>query len=180
MKPASASPSGGSGKTGFTHATIDLFERVIPDPFVLAILITAFVAVVSALFAPHPSFMGIVGGWYKGFFDILTFAFQITLILVTGHAFAHAPCTAAFSARSFLSARTPVQAATLTFVSVAVASFFNWGFGLVIAALLAREVAKRMRVDFAWIVAAGFSGWVVWASGIRVQSHSRRQRTAAQ
>jgi short-chain fatty acids transporter len=63
-------------------------------------------------------------------------------------------------------ARTPVQAATLTFLSVAFASFFNWGFGLVVAALLAREVAKRMRVDFAWIVAAGFSGWVVWASGI--------------
>lgn len=103
MKPASASPSGGSGKTGFTHATIDLFERVIPDPFVLAILITAFVAVVSALFAPHPSFMGIVGGWYKGFFDILTFAFQITLILVTGHAFAHALLYSGFFARSFLS-----------------------------------------------------------------------------
>ncbi|MEA3103630.1 short-chain fatty acid transporter [Caballeronia mineralivorans] len=166
MKPASASPTGGGGKTRFTNATIELFERVIPDPFVLAILITAFVAVASALFAPHASFMGIVGGWYKGFFDILTFAFQITLILVTGHAFAHAPPVQRLFRAVVSIARTPVQAATLTFVSVAVASFFNWGFGLVVAALLAREVAKRMRVDFAWIVAAGFSGWVVWASGI--------------
>jgi len=166
MKPANASPMGGGGKTRFTNATIDLFERVIPDPFVLAILITAFVAVASALFAPHASFIGIVGGWYKGFFDILTFAFQITLILVTGHAFAHAPPVQRLFRAVVSIARTPVQAATLTFVSVAVASFLNWGFGLVVAALLAREVAKRMRVDFAWIVAAGFSGWVVWASGI--------------
>ena len=105
-------------------------------------------------------------GWYKGFFDILTFAFQITLVLVTGHAFAHAaPVQRVFKALVDI-ARTPVQAATLTFVLVAVASFFNWGLGLVVSALLAREVAKRMRVDFAWIVAAGFSGWVVWASGI--------------
>ena len=105
-------------------------------------------------------------GWYKGFFDILTFAFQITLVLVTGHAFAHAaPVQRVFKALVDI-ARTPVQAATLTFVLMAVASFFNWGLGLVVSALLAREVAKRMRVDFAWIVAAGFSGWVVWASGI--------------
>jgi len=165
MKPAAASPSS-AGRARFTDATIRLFERLIPDPFVLAILITVIVAAAGALFGPHASFVNIVGGWYKGFFGILTFAFQITLILVTGHAFAHAPPVQRVFRAVVSLARTPVQAATLTFLSVAVASFFNWGLGLVIAALLAREVAKRMRVDFAWIVAAGYSGWVVWASGI--------------
>ncbi|HEY1609216.1 MAG TPA: TIGR00366 family protein, partial [Paraburkholderia sp.] len=165
MKQASASPSPATSSR-FTDATIRLFERMIPDPFVLAILITVIVAAAGALFGPHASFVRIVGGWYKGFFDILTFAFQITLVLVTGHAFAHAPPVQRLFRMIVSLARTPVQAATLTFLSVAFASFFNWGFGLVIAALLAREVAKRMRVDFAWIVAAGFSGWVVWASGI--------------
>ncbi|MCY0386227.1 TIGR00366 family protein [Robbsia sp. Bb-Pol-6] len=165
MTPASDAP-GGRSRLRVTDATIGLFERIIPDPFVLAILITMVVTVVAALIAPRVSFAGIVDGWYKGFFNILTFAFQITLVLVTGHAFAHArPVQALF--RTIVSvARTPVQAAALTFLSVAAASFFNWGLGLVVAALLAREVAKRMRVDFAWIVAAGFSGWVVWASGI--------------
>ncbi|SAK77654.1 short-chain fatty acid transporter [Caballeronia temeraria] len=153
-------------KTRFTEATIRLFERTIPDPFVLAILITAIVAALSLIFAPHASVPKMIGGWYKGFFDIFTFAFQITLVLVTGHAFAHAPPVQRMFKALVSIARTPAQAATLTFVLVAVTSFFNWGMGLVVAALLAREVAKRMRVDFAWIVAAGFSGWVVWASGI--------------
>lgn len=165
MTPIDGAPRARS-RARFTHATIGLFERIIPDPFVLAILITMVVVVVAVLVAPRVSFEGIVGGWYKGFFNILTFAFQITLVLVTGHAFAHArPVQALFRAVVAV-ARTPAQAAALTFLSVAVASFFNWGLGLVVAALLAREVAKRMRVDFAWIVAAGFSGWVVWASGI--------------
>ncbi|RKF46768.1 short-chain fatty acid transporter [Paraburkholderia fungorum] len=164
MKPAAATAP--VRKTRFTEATISLFERTIPDPFVLAILITAIVAALSAIFAPHASLARLVGGWYKGFFDILTFAFQITLVLVTGHAFAHAPPVQRIFKALVSIARTPVQAATLTFVLVAVASFCNWGLGLVVSALLAREVAKRMRVDFAWIVAAGFSGWVVWASGI--------------
>ncbi|WP_233859972.1 short-chain fatty acid transporter [Paraburkholderia sp. HD33-4] len=164
MKPAAtASPV---RKTRFTEATIAFFERTIPDPFVLAILITVFVAVLCVAFAPHASFVHLVGGWYKGFFDILTFAFQITLILVTGHAFAHAPPVQRLFKALVSVARTPIQAATLTFVLVAVASFCNWGLGLVVSALLAREVAKRMRIDFAWIVAAGFSGWVVWASGL--------------
>jgi short-chain fatty acids transporter len=164
MKPAAATAP--VRKTRFTEATISLFERTIPDPFVFAILITAIVAVLSAIFAPHATLGRLVGGWYKGFFDILTFAFQITLVLVTGHAFAHAPPVQRIFKALVSIARTPVQAATLTFVLVAVASFCNWGLGLVVSALLAREVAKRMRVDFAWIVAAGFSGWVVWASGI--------------
>jgi short-chain fatty acids transporter len=163
MKPVGASGTP-SAKAGFTHATIRLFERFMPDPFVLAILITIVVAAAAALFGPNASATHIVGGWYKGFIGIFTFAFQITLVLVTGHAFAHAaPVQNLFKAIVSV-ARTPVQASTLTFVCAAVASFFNWGFGLVVAALLAREVAKRVRVDFAWIVASGFSGWVVWAS----------------
>jgi short-chain fatty acids transporter len=153
-------------KTRFTEATIRLFERTIPDPFVLAILITAIVALLSFIWAPHATLPKMVAGWYKGFFDILTFAFQITLVLVTGHAFAHAPPVQRLFKALVSIARTPAQAGALTFVLVAVTSFCNWGMGLVVAALLAREVAKRMRVDFAWIVAAGFSGWVVWASGI--------------
>ncbi len=153
-------------KVGFTEATIQLFERIIPDPFVLAILITAVVGALALIFGPHASVDRLVTGWYKGFFGILTFAFQITLVLVTGHAFAHAPPVQRVFKGLISIARTPVQAAALTFLLVAIASFFNWGLGLVVSALLAREVAKRMKVDFAWIVAAGFSGWVVWASGI--------------
>jgi short-chain fatty acids transporter len=153
-------------KTRFTESTIRLFERTIPDPFVLAILITAIVAVLSFIWAPHATLPKMITGWYKGFFDIFTFAFQITLVLVTGHAFAHAPPVQRVFRALVSIARTPAQAGALTFVLVAITSFCNWGMGLVVAALLAREVAKRMRVDFAWIVAAGFSGWVVWASGI--------------
>jgi short-chain fatty acids transporter len=164
MKPAATAPT--ARKTRFTETVIRFFERTIPDPFVLAILITVVVAVLSVAFAPHASAAHLIGGWYKGFFDILTFAFQITLVLVTGHAFAHAPLVQRMFKTLVSIARTPVQAAALTFVLVALASFCNWGLGLVVSALLAREVAKRMRVDFAWIVAAGFSGWVVWASGI--------------
>jgi short-chain fatty acids transporter len=33
-------------------------------------------------------------------------------------------------------------------------------------AILAREVARQVRVDFGWLVAAAYSGFAVWASGL--------------
>jgi short-chain fatty acids transporter len=44
--------------------------------------------------------------------------------------------------------------------------FVNWGCGLVVAGLLAREIAKRITIDFGWLVAGAYSGWIIWASGL--------------
>jgi short-chain fatty acids transporter len=48
-----------------------------------------------------------------------------------------------------------------------VGSWLNWGFGLVVGALVAREIAKRLRsVDFGFLIAAAYMGFMVWASGL--------------
>jgi len=52
------------------------------------------------------------------------------------------------------------------FVSV-VACWINWGFGLVIGALLAREIAKEVKgIDYRLLIATAYSGFVVWHGGI--------------
>jgi short-chain fatty acids transporter len=51
-------------------------------------------------------------------------------------------------------------------ITVMVTSFVNWGCGLVVAGLLAREIAKKIRLDFGWLVAAAYSGMIIWASGL--------------
>src|SRR5205807_8916130 len=93
------------------------------------------------------------------------FAFQMILILVTGHALAYSPPIQRGLKRLISAIRTPNQAVTVTFLVAAAASWINWGFGLVIGAVLAREVARQVRVDFAWLVAAAYSGFVIYASG---------------
>src|SRR4051812_46623671 len=136
-----------------------------PDAFVLAIALTALVAVAAAIFAPRGTPAVILTSWYSGTFGILGFAFQMILILVTGHALAYSPAIQHGLKRLISSIRTPNQAVTITFLVAAAASWINWGFGLVIGAVLAREVAKQIRVDFAWLVAAAYSGFVIYASG---------------
>ena len=76
---------------GFIAASIYLFEKLMPDPFTLAIGITVLVAVAAMLFAPKASLGLIVTAWHDGVFSILTFTFQTVLVLVSGHALAHAP-----------------------------------------------------------------------------------------
>jgi short subunit fatty acids transporter len=51
-------------------------------------------------------------------------------------------------------ATTPRRAVVVLVLTVMVTSFVNWGCGLVVAGLLAREIAKRIRIDFGWLVAA--------------------------
>jgi short-chain fatty acids transporter len=152
-------------KRSFASVSIDLFERLMPDAFVLAIALTALVAIAAAIFAPQGTPAVILSSWYAGTFNILGFAFQMILILVTGHALAYSPPIQRGLKHLISHLRTPNQAVTVTFLVAAAASWINWGFGLVIGAVLAREVAKQIRVDFAWLVAAAYSGFVIYASG---------------
>ena len=70
---------------------VNLFERTMPDPFVLAVGLTALVAALALLLAPNGTPDVILTSWYAGIFNILGFAFQMILILATGHALANAP-----------------------------------------------------------------------------------------
>jgi short-chain fatty acids transporter len=56
--------------------------------------------------------------------------------------------------------------ALVVFPIVAIASWLNWGLGLVVGAFLAREIARRVKVDFAWLAAGSYSAWSVCNSGL--------------
>ncbi len=148
-----------------SSAIVYVFERVLPDAFLIAILLTVAVAVAAVLFAPRGGIDVVLLSWYNGIFGILAFAFQMILILATGHVLAHAPLVQRGLRALVGTLRTPNQAVVATFLVAAGASWLNWGFGLVIGAVLAREIARHIRLDFAWLVAAAYSGWVIWASG---------------
>ena len=149
-----------------TRTLVRIFERFVPDPYVFAIGLTLLTAILAVIFAPHHGASEMLGGWYAGIFDILEFAFQMILVLVTGYSLANsAPVARGLNALARIP-KTGKSAVALTFVVSAIACWLNWGFGLVVAALLARAIARRMPVDFGWLVAAAYSGFLIWASGL--------------
>ena len=65
-----------------------------------------------------------------------------------------------------LSGDTAAMTAAVTTAVSTICCWLNWGFGLVIGALLAKEVAKRVpTVDYPLLIASAYSGFVIWHAG---------------
>lgn len=150
----------------FARFFVYVFEKALPDAYVFALLLTLTGAVLAWRVAPHGDAATILSGWYGGVFEIFTFAFQMVMMLATGYALASTPPARRGLERIASLPRTPRAAIALTVLISLVASWVNWGLGLVTSALLAREVAKRIRIDFGWLVAAAYSGFVISTEGL--------------
>jgi short-chain fatty acids transporter len=149
-----------------TRLCVRYAERYIPNPYLYAVVLT-FISVAAALIWTPSGLLKIVSSWYEGIWNILAFAMQMALILVTGVTLADTPLVRALLRKLASIPSRQAGAAITVFLAAAVGSWLNWGFGLVVGAVVAREIAKRLRdVDFAFLVAAAYMGFMVWASGL--------------
>jgi len=141
-------------------------EYYLPDPFLLAIVLTV-VACGAALTVTGSGAGEVLDAWYGGLWAVMPFAFQMALVLCSGVALARAPVIKRVMRALAKLPRRQSGAAITIFLTAAIGCWINWGFGLVIGALLAREIAQRQRhVDFSFLVAAAYMGFMVWASGL--------------
>ena len=149
-----------------------LLERVFPDPFTLSLILTLVTLAVAWLWTPH-SAGELVSFWGTGLWSFLGFAMQMALILVTGQALAEAPLVARFLARLASLPKGTSQGVALVSFFAMVAAWLNWGFGLIVGALLARQVADSLalrlgeeRVSRGLLGAAGYTGLAFWHGGL--------------
>ena len=149
-----------------TALSVFAFEKVMPDPYVFAVLLTFLGVVLARVYAPNATLPSIASAWYGGIFAIFAFAFQMVIMLIAGYALAMAPPVQKLLARIAGMVSTPLGAISLTIVVSILTSWLNWGLGLVTSALLAREMAKRVRLDFGWLVASAYTGFVVSTEGL--------------
>lgn len=73
-----------------TAASVYLVQRFLPSPFVFAILLTLIV-LIAAMLSTGQGLPAMAQHWGNGFWNLLAFTMQMSLILVTGHALARAP-----------------------------------------------------------------------------------------
>lgn len=147
-------------------AFVRIMQKWMPDPFLFAVILT-FLTWGLSLALTDAGVVDLGDYWFKGVFRLLPFAMQMILILVSGHALANAPLVRRGLDRLSSLPSTQGQAAVTVLLGAAAASLLNWGFGLVVGAILAKRVAARLRTaDFAFLVAAAYSGFIVWESGL--------------
>lgn len=154
----------------FTDLSVRYVEKWMPDPYLFAVILTIVVVALIFVLVPGASLGGVVDGWYKGVWgegNIFTFAMQMILILVGGYTLAEAPLVKRGLQWLASKPKNQAQGGLLCFGVAALACVVNWGLGLVVGALLARQVFARLRtVNFAYLVAAGYMGYMVWTSGL--------------
>lgn len=142
-----------------------LAERYLPDAFILVFFLTLVVLALGVA-KGHEARL-VLEYWGGGFFNILGFTAQATLMLVTGFALAHTPLVNR-GLRAF--ARIPrneVQVIVATTLVMMICSWASWGFGLIAGAIVAREmgVVHHGKIHYPLVVAASYAGFLVWHAG---------------
>ena len=140
--------------------------KYMPDPSIFAVVLT-IIALILGMVIANQSFMSMIKFWYKGFWELLAFAMQMCLIIITGSAVAETPIARKGISKLARWPKSGKQAVWLvTFVSVLV-SFLHWGLSLILGALLAKELAKQLKVksipfEYGLIAAGAYVGQMTW------------------
>ncbi len=142
-----------------------MMQRYLPDPWLFAISLTLVVFLMGMVLTGS-SALDMVEFWGAGLFGLLEFSMQMVLVLVTGYVLARTRVVRAALEAVARRAGGPASAIIITTVFATVASFIQWGFGLIIGALLAREMALQVRnLDYRLVIASAYSGFLVWHAG---------------
>lgn len=146
-------------------------DRWVPDPFVIALLLTGMTLLAGLLSGTGPGTLCLAFG--RGMMEpgLLAFGFQMALVLATGHAIAEASGMRAWLRGLAERPATTSQAAALVAACAMLLGLLNWGLGLIGGAFLAREVgrvfAQRGRpLCYPLVAAAGYSALLVWHGGL--------------
>ncbi|MCQ2282613.1 MAG: short-chain fatty acid transporter [Bacteroidales bacterium] len=145
---------------------VKLVQRWLPEPFIFAIILT-LVAACLAMPICHQTPIEVVENWGGGVWNLLAFAMQMALVLVCGSTLAAAPAIKRVISTLAGIPKTPAAAIALVTGISAIACWLNWGFGLIVGVIFAKEIAKRLAgVDYRLLIASAYSGFVVWHAGL--------------
>ncbi len=148
------------------NALTKLVSRFLPDAYVLAIILTLIIFLAGVIFTDSTA-IEMVDYWGDGLWSMLTFTMQMCLIIVTGHALASTKQIQVIMKKIALSVQSPPMVAATVALFSAVMCSIQWGFGLIVSAMLAREFARNVEgVDYRVLIAAAYMGFMTWHGGL--------------
>lgn len=145
-------------------------ESWVPDPFILALVLTFLSLVMAGIWA-DASLLTLTDSWFKGFWELLEFAMQMCMVLVTGYVIADTRWIQ--NMLDAIGGRTisPQSAVFLCAFLSMLAGLVHWGLGLMAGAILARRMGiflhrRGVMVHYPLLGAAGYMGLSVWHGGL--------------
>lgn len=146
-----------------------LVERFIPSALVFAIVLTLVVVAAAMVFTDSGP-KEVVSAWGEGLAGLLAFMTQMSLVLMLGHVLANTRPVRAGLRRLGAVPRGRVMPYVFVALITCLATLITWGLGLVVGALLAKEVARQTSqrgepAHFPLLVATGYTGMSIWHMG---------------
>lgn len=157
-------------RTGILERTADFFTKMmarwLPDPLVIAVLLTILVLAMAIGFQGSGP-LEAIDYWGNGFWDLLSFSMQMTVVLLTGYILARTPIVDALLDRLTGKISSPRVAIITVTVVALVASWLNWGFGLVMGGIVAKKMGMNVKgLHYPLAIASGYSGFLVYGTGL--------------
>ncbi|AGA88015.1 short chain fatty acids transporter [Stutzerimonas stutzeri RCH2] len=143
-----------------------LVNRYMPDPLVIAMGLTVLTMLLAVL-VEGSSPLDVTRYWGGGFWNLLAFSMQMTVILLAGYILARTPLVDGLLDRIAGTVRTPFAAIVVATLVGTIGSWLNWGFGLVIGSIVAQKLALKVPgLHYPLVIAAAFSGFSVYGIGL--------------
>jgi short-chain fatty acids transporter len=142
-------------------------ERWVPSSFVIAILLTLVIFILAvSLTSTGP--LDCVRYWGGGFWSLLGFGMQMTLIMVSGYLVAVSPPVERLLGALARVPRGPRSCvAWMAFLSMTLA-LLHWGLSIVVSAVMVKRFARQQpEVDYRLLVTAAYLGLgTTWHAGL--------------
>ena len=131
----------------FTQTIENIFKKLLPSPFTIAVLLTLLTIFLAIFFTESNTdnhFVHILYHWESGIWNskLLVFAYQMILILVLGHVLVLSKPIDKLISKLVVFTTSTASAVVLVSFTTMLVAFLNWGLGLIFGAILARKVGE--------------------------------------
>lgn len=150
-KSGSAATLAPPAQGGFIKRYVQWFERWMPDSMVIVLMLTLVVALIAGLACGSPIIfsapdkISLVDAWAGGFWGLLDFSMQMTLIMITGSMFANAPPVKKALVALARIPNTQNQAFLMSLIVGTMLSWLHWGLGTMGGIVIGLEILVQAK-----------------------------------
>ena len=139
----------------------------VPDSMVFVLVLTVLVYFMALVFTKHDA-MQLIDDYAKGFWLLLTFAMQMTIMMITGFVVADSKLVKGGILKLVDWPQTAKSTLVMFCLVVGVVAWMHWGIGLMLSIVMCKEIAVRKRglgIHFPLLAGASYGVMVIMANG---------------
>ncbi len=152
-----------------SHVIVGVVDRYLPEPFVFAIVMTAFTVLLALLMTPAGP-IEVFTAWGGGLSMLLAFTTQMCLMVLFAYTLAHIGPVPRLLARLAGIPGSARSAYAFAAVFAGLVALVAWPLGVILGGLMARAIGNNLRgrgirVHYPLLGGAAFGGFVIWHMG---------------